>query len=360
MTGSQTARYKTPFLALAVLFLIWGALGVIDQRKVPYSGYITDGNNTVTRVDPGSPADRAGLQVGDNIRSIAGIPVENARALAARPRPAIGETWTLVVDRYATAPVTSEASPTTRNVDLTFTGLQAKQKFLVFAATLIGLCFIVFGLWPYMKVPSRSATLLALVGLFLGVAFFGGPYLQSYVLRSTAFAVLTVLIILSLAFLLHYMIEFPRPKAILARKYTLKAVYVPAILVALFGLFIFIFQPTATSTLNIIARSLFGLLLVAYFGLAVIAMIHSYAKADARQRSAYGLNLMLLGVLVGLLPITVAALVGVIAPRDVLPGADFYFLTLVLIPLALAVATMKKEAAPTTAHVAPPVRPCPK
>jgi hypothetical protein len=355
MTETKSARYKTPFLVLAVLFLIWGILGVIDQRNIPYSGYITDGNNTVTRIDPGSPAERAGLQVGDYIRSIGGIPVENARALAARPRPEIGETWTLVVQQGATTAAAGAEAPGTRNVDITFTGPRAKQTFLGYAASLIGLCFIVFGLWPYMRVATRSATLLALVGLCLGVAFFAGPYLPSYVLRSIAFAVLTVLIIASLAFLLHYMMEFPKPKAMLAKNYTLQAVYVPAGIIALFALFIFIFQPTATSTLNIIARSLFGLLLVAYFGLAAFAMIHSYVKATGRERSAYGLNTMLIGVLVGLLPITIAALVGVIAPRVVLPGADFYFLTLVLIPIALALATMKKEAIPRAAHAKPPL-----
>jgi hypothetical protein len=84
-------------------------------------------------------------------------------------------------------------------------------------------------------------------------------------------------------------------------------------------------------------------------------MVHSYAKADAQERSDYGLNLMLIGVLVGLLPITIAALVGVFAPRVVLPGADFYFLTLVLIPLALALATMRKEALPGAARAKPPL-----
>ena len=129
----------------------------------------------------------------------------------------------------------------------------------------------------------------------------------------------------------------------------------PALLVALFVLFIFIFQPTATSAFNILARSLFGLFIVVYFGLALTAMIHSYVKASAQERSKYGLNLMLIGVLIGLLPITIAVLMVVLAPTVVLPGSDFYFLTFILIPITLALATMKKEAAPAQARARAPL-----
>jgi hypothetical protein len=151
------------------------------------------------------------------------------------------------------------------------------------------------------------------------------------------------------------MMEFPKPKAMLAKKYTLTAMYVPAILIALFVFFIFIFQPAATSTFNVLARSLFGLFVVAYFGLSLAAMIHSYVKASAKERSDYGLNLMLIGVLVGLLPITIAVLITLLVPTVVLPGADFYLLTFLLIPITLALATMRKEGAPAEARASAPL-----
>jgi hypothetical protein len=46
-----------------------------------------------------------------------------------------------------------------------------------------------------------------------------------------------------------------------------------------------------------------------------------------------------------LAPIVISATVGVIAPNVVLPGVEFYALTMVLIPFALAQATLKKEKA---------------
>jgi hypothetical protein len=72
-----------------------------------------------------------------------------------------------------------------------------------------------------------------------------------------------------------------------------------------------------------------------------VALLHSYVRASSRDRERWGLNLMLAGVLVGLGPVTIAALVGIVAPRAMLPGSDFYSLTLVLVPVTLALAVMR-------------------
>ena len=352
MVEVREARYKTPFLVLAVLFILWGMFGAADLPNIPYAGYLTDGNNTVVQVEPNSPAELAGMQVGDYITSIAGIPVEDTRALVRLQRAQVGETRTLVVEqRAATELAAAPGEPPSRSVELTYLAQPGRDLILGIAGVFIGLCFVVFGLGAYLRVPSRSATLLALTGLCLGIAFFAGPYLQSFTLRTIAGAIQLVIIIFGLAFLLHFMLEFPEPKAILEKPLTTKVLYAPALLIALFALFLIIFQPAGTSTLNVLTRSLFGLFLVVYFGLALWAMIHSYVKASPTQRSGYGLNFMLAGVIIGLLPVTIVSLIGVFAPRFVPPGYGYYFLTLVLIPIALATAVLKSERAPAPAPI---------
>ncbi|UCC49235.1 MAG: PDZ domain-containing protein [Gemmatimonadota bacterium] len=352
MVEVREARYKTPFLVLAVLFVLWGMFGAADLPNIPYAGYLTDGNNTVIQVEPSSPAEAAGLQVGDYITSIAGISVEDTRALARLQRAEVGDTRTLIVEQRAETELAArpEGLPS-RSVELAYSAQPGRDLLLGIAGIFIGLCFVVFGLGAYMRAPTRSATLLALTGLCLGITFFAGPYLQSFTLRTIAAALQLVIIIFGFAFLLHFMLEFPEPKALLAKKHTTKVLYAPALLIALFALFLIILQPAGTSTLNVLIRSLFGLFVVVYFGLALWAMIHSFVKASPRQRSGYGLNFMLAGVIIGLLPVTIASLLGVLAPRVVLPGYNFYFLTLVLIPIALASAVVKTESAPVTAPV---------
>lgn len=352
MVEVREARYKTPFLVLAVLFILWGIFGAADLPNIPYAGYRTDGNNTVIRVEPGSPAETAGMQVGDYITSIVGISVEDTRTLAQLERPAVGDTRTIVVEQRAETELAARPEgPLSRSLDLTYLALPGRDLLLGIADIFIGLCFVVFGLGAYLRAPSRSTTLLALTGLFLGMAFFAGPYLQSFTLRTVATAIQLVIVMFGFAFLLHFMLEFPETKAILAKNHMTKVLYAPALLIALFALFLIILQPAATSTLNVLTRSLFGLFIVVYFGLALWAMIHSYVKASPRQRSGYGLNFMLVGVIIGLVPITISILLGVLVPRVVLPGYNFYFLTLVLIPFALAAAVLKSERAPAPAPI---------
>jgi hypothetical protein len=351
MANGNAIRYRIPLLIVGALFVIWGILGLIDQRNVPYTGYLTDGNNTVIRVDPGSPAERAGLKKGDFVRSNGGISVEDSRALARRERPTIGQTRTLVVERRGeTVPGAAGAAPATESLDITYTNLPGRDAALGYAAFLIGLCFVGCGLSAYLKVPSRSTTLLGLMGLCIGLAFFAGPYFSSFFVRTLVSSIQSVIVMLSLAFLLHFMLEFPRQKAFLQKKHATKIIYGPAVLIALFVLFLIIVEPRATSGLNQISNILFGLFFVAYFGCAVVVMIHTYAKATPQERSEHGLNIVLAGILIGLLPVTIASLISIFAPRLVLPGLDFYFLTMILIPITLAMAVLRQKPAPTVAR----------
>lgn len=350
----MNAKYKTPFLVVGAVFVIWGILGLIDIGNVPYSGYIAV-NNTVTQVDEGSPAEAAGLEIGDYITTINGVPVEETRDLARMPRAQIGETRTLVVEAAAeTVVAAGEEGSATREVAMTYAGQPGRNVALTWAAFIIGLCFIGFGLLAYTRAPSRSSTLLALTGLCLGVTFFGGWYFGSYALRTIINSIVLVLIVAGFAFLLHCMMEFPKVKVILGKKHSTKVLYTPAVLMTLLALYITIFAPRGTRGFVGFVFALWAIFIVLYFGLAVVALIHSIVKATPDERSKFGLNVMLIGVLVGLLPVTISALVAVFVPTVVLPGSDFYFLTMVLIPITMAMAVMKSEA-----PAAPAPRPTP-
>lgn len=346
------AKYTTPMLVVGALFVVWGIFGLFDMGNVPYAGYLTGPDNTVIRVDDGSPAYAAGLAVGDRLLSIDGVSLEDTPAMTRMGRAAIGETRTLMVER--TAPTTlaaGEAGAPTREVAITYGGQPARDVALGWAGFIIGLCFVGFGLLAYTRAPSRASMLLALTGLCLGIAFLGGPYIGSYGLRTIVQSVVLVLIVLGFATLLHCLAVVPRPKAILQRRHMTKVLYAPAILMALFFLWLIIFEPQGTGAVNRVANALAGVFVVVYFGLAVVALVHSYVKATPRERSNYGLNLMLAGVVIGLAPVTIASLIGIFAPNVVLPGVDFYFLTMVLIPITMALAVMR-TGAPAAASLA--------
>ena len=60
---------------------------------------------------------------------------------------------------------------------------------------------------------------------------------------------------------------------------------------------------------------------------------------------------MLAGVLAGFLPILFTVLIGIVAPSVVIPGGNFFFLTIVFIPISLALAMLKSEHAPSRGSV---------
>jgi hypothetical protein len=120
-------------------------------------------------------------------------------------------------------------------------------------------------------------------------------------------------------------------------------VYAPAAVVVCLSVWFLVAQPAATSAVNVFFRALFALFEVVYFGTSLIALIHSYVKANAQDRVASGLNLLLAGAVVGLGPSLVISLVGLVAPQVVVPGAQFIPLGIGVLPVALALAAVRGE-----------------
>ena len=95
---NQTIKYTGILFVIALLFIIWGILGVMDFKNFTYSGFITDGDNTIIKVEDNSPASNAGFQVGDVIKKNGGISVTDSKALSSRERPKIGDEREFVVE----------------------------------------------------------------------------------------------------------------------------------------------------------------------------------------------------------------------------------------------------------------------
>lgn len=338
------APFLKPLLVVGLLFVAWGIAGLLDQANVPYDGYSLAPDNTVSRVRAGSPAAAAGLAVGDRVVRENGVAIEDTPARTRMPRPAIGETRTLVVS--------GPGASATRDVAITYASQPARDRALQWAGFLIGLCFVGFGLMAYSRAPGEASLVFALTGLCLGLTFMGGPYIASPALRDLVSAATLIVVVMGFATLLHCLSVFPARKATLERPGMTRVLYAPAVLIALLFIWLIAFKPASTASLNGIVNVLVGIFVVGYFGLSVVALIHSVAKASPRERERSGLNLLLAGVIIGLAPVTIGALVAVVAPSVVLPGSDFYSLTLVLVPITLAAAIMRAAVGPSGAGAA--------
>jgi hypothetical protein len=315
---------KTPLLAFAAVLVIYGLLGWLDVGNAAQGGWATDPDNTVTQVLAGSPTEAAGLQVGDKIVSMGGIAMTNAEALSQRARPEVGETWEFVVERDGA----------TVSLDVTFGEPVPERKILAHAGFLVGFCFIGFTMRAYLQKQTASTQALALVGTLFSLAFLGGPYFENYMLRSVDNAINVFLIWFGVASILNFLLVHLKSGGN-------RLLYLPALVVGLFIAWRILATPEATSGLNNFSNVLFGVVAGFYLIGSLVTVYMSFSGATASERESQGLQLMMIGALVGLVPPIVSVVVGVIAPQAVLPGQNFYFLTMIAIPITWSMAVLK-------------------
>jgi hypothetical protein len=320
---------KTALLVFAAVVVVYGALGWLDVRNYAQGGWATTPDNTVTQVLSGSPSEAGGLQVGDKIVSLGGIAVTDAAAQADRGRPKIGETWEFVVERDGA----------TVSLDVTFGEMVPERRFLAHAGFLVGFCFIVFTVRAFIQEQTASTQALALGGILFSFAFIVGPYFGSPMLRSLDNAVTTLLVWLGVATILNFLLVHLRSGGN-------RLVYIPGLAVGLVIAWRILAQPEATDTLNNLTSAAVGVVAAFYLIASLVTVYRSYAAATGSERESSGLQLMMIGAVVGMLLPIINIVISVVAPQVVLPGQNFYFLTFIAIPITWSMAVLKKSSTP--------------
>lgn len=307
------------------LFVIWGILGMMDAKNYVDVGYQSSDNNDIVYIEEGSPAHNAGMQVGDVIKLNGGIDANDNKALSERPRSKAGDTREYVVERDGEEVVLS----------LTFTELNEKDKTLNLVAFLIGLVFILLGVYAHNKHKSSLSHGFAVFALCFGFIFMSGPYVAPGILRSLVNSLSTTIVIFSFAFLLGYMLKYPpesKPQ---------KMLYVPAIIATIMVWALNFLQPDGSGTLNMVVRLIFGAVIIFYFLSSLITLIKKYNRSGSQDRGQNGLNLMLYGAVIGLLPILIYFTANLLSPGINLPGNDYVFITFLAIPILFSMALNK-------------------
>lgn len=330
--NEQQAKYTTILQIVGVLFIIWGVLGLMDAKNYSYSGYNTDGNNTITQVKDGSPAETAGMQVGDVMKSYDGILVTDSKAFFKRKRTEIGQSVEIVVDR----------SGEEQTLQVTYTALPDKNSALNMSAFIMGLIFVFLGLYVHLKKKTALTFTFAVFGVFFGFIWFNGPNINPGFLSNLVNSVNITIIMFAFVALARFILQYPQQSSFLNGGNS-RWIYAPAALIVVIIWILNFAQPDSTSGLNVTINMLFFVVIVFYFGLALITLIGKYSKANAEERKSSGLNHMLLGAVLGLLPFLIFFTVNQLSPTTILPGDDYMFLTFAFIPIFFSMALMRKS-----------------
>jgi hypothetical protein len=335
----EVRMYPQRWIVPAALLGLWGLWGLVELGNTPSGGFDW-GSSQVMAVQPEGPADRAGLREGDRIITVDGVPASDFRALRRQPRAEIGQTRVLVVERADAA----TGAATTESIRITYSGLPTHDRTVGFVAGLIGFAFLLSGLAVFQKTQSTPALLFALVGFGFSAMLLPAPYIGSYGLRTAVTSVLFLAFLVGFACLLHLLLIFPKPKKVMDKKAVRWLLYLPVGLFTLVAIATLFFDLRA-GALRSPAAVLIGVILVAYVLLSLGALVHSFLTSGPGERAAAGLNLMMAGVVVGLLPLIGMVVAGMFVRIDLLPGGDWAFLPLVLVPISFAAGLVKAEAA---------------
>jgi len=180
------------------------------------------------------------------------------------------------------------------------------------------------------------------VGLCFGASLLPGPYIQATAQRTFVSFASFLALLAGFAALLHLMLVFPHRKEVIKWRWTRHLIYLPVVVILLIGIPVIQAGPSgpALAILN-------GIVLLGYAVLSVLALIHSYVRATPTDRRGRGLNVLLAGLILGLLPIGATVIAGMFVRVDLLPGAEYLPLTLVLIPVSIALALVKGAGKPS-------------
>jgi hypothetical protein len=328
---NQPNKSKTTLLVVGVLFIIWSILGFMDAKNFTDSGYNTDDNWTINKIEEGGPAEAAGLQVGDVIKSTGGIAVTDTKALSKRQRAKIGETRDFVVDRNGNE----------MTLQLTFAELPSKDKTNNMVGSIIGLLFIIIGLYANHKHKSSLGNAFAIFAICFGFIFASGPYFSSDIVGTIVGILGTAVVLFSFTALTSFMLRYPPESAFLSSKNSSKLLYGPMLLILAIIIILQLVRPDGSGTLNMIMRLLFGVFIIGNFLVAVVTLIRKYLNASASDRGDSGLNMMLIGTIIGIVPMLVYFTIGTISPGIELPGQDYVFFTFAAIPICFMIALNK-------------------
>lgn len=331
--SEQKAKYGITIIVIAILFIIWGSLGMMDAKNYTYDGYNTNDDWSVSNVEVGSPSEAAGLQVGDILKSTGGIAVTDSKARSARDRATIGETREFVVDR--------DGEEVT--LQLTYAGQPEKDKTNNMIGFIIGLLFVVTGVYANYKHKSQLSTAFAVFSICFGFLFLNGPYLGTGAFSTFINILSTVVVLFAFTALVIYMLRYPPESKFLSSK-NKKLVYVPMLLLLVIIIILEVTQIDNSASLRMGMRLLFGAFIISYLLIAVITQIRKFKNADVNERSSRGLTLMLIGTIFGLVPVLVYFTISNISPGIELPGNDYVFYTFAAIPIFFMLALNKLNA----------------
>ena len=326
MDSRRTAKRSWVVAFITLLALAWWVFGATGTLRLGMVGLEVE-DDRIVRILPGTPAELAGLRVGDRVAAIEGD----------EGTVGIGRTLIYSIERDGEL----------EQVTLQAASWRGPQRNVMLATIVMGLLHLLCGVTVWFAARGKAANLFALFCATTAVHWSGFRPTTS---DATEWAFFTVLLVgtgFAASFLLHFTLVYPQPWSLEARRVTLVVLYGPPALAFL----------VAVVSVALHGGSMFSGLQVLFFLLtnvpgyvfsllALIVVVVRLRRASPSERRHSGLNVMLAGMLAAYLPYLLVLLLEAVAPSVPIPGglgAYPYTLFFVLTPVAFLYAMLNRR-----------------
>jgi sigma-B regulation protein RsbU (phosphoserine phosphatase) len=326
-------------VALAVLIAALGSLGFRDFARSPYIG-IQDHNLVIQAVETSSPNREARLAPGDRILAVNGV----------IPRNLNHYTYLLSTDRTMRPLVfTIARGDSTFPMAILCVPQPSWRVSGQFSLLIVGLIFIFVGLVVFVKRPDILGTLFTLNCFIFSFLMTERPVTGVPLFHIAGELVYDFLFIFLPAFFLHFFLLFPgrEIESGTRRSWLIRYLYIPPAILSLSTFILALWQYSGGESAHL-GRIIDGLnaLTVLYWGLyiagSLAVFIRTYVVSAKVQRVKF--RIVIVGVALGIVPITVLMLVKQFQPMGTVPLRYLWSFFLSFMPISFAYAILKHDA----------------
>ncbi|MGD1048323.1 MAG: SpoIIE family protein phosphatase [Candidatus Krumholzibacteriaceae bacterium] len=330
---------RIAIVVVAVLIAVLGTLGFRDYVRSPYTG-IQDHNLVIRAIEAESPNRDAGLSPGDRIVAVNGTVPRNRNHYASLV--AADRTLKPLVFMISRGDSTFRVS--VRCVRPPALNVSGQLSLLV-----AGFTFILVGLVVIMKRPDILGTLFTVNCVIFSFLISERPVTAVPLFHILGELAYDFLFIFLPALFLHFFLLFPGREIEhgTRRARLLRFLYVPPVILSLSTFVLALWQYSVGAAAGLgEAIDVLNALTVLYWGVYIVAslavFIRTYIVSEKVQRVKFGI--VIVGVVVGIVPITVLMLLKQFQPTGAVPMRYMWAFSLSFMSISSAYAILKRDA----------------
>ena len=321
-------------LALVPLLLLLEIPGVVGLLRRPDLGWKLR-QTTVMVVEPGGPAARAGVEVGDRVLALGRERVASYADL----RAALSGHGS---GGHATLTLIRDDNPVALDVELAARPIESQV--LTLSMRLSAICVLFLGFITYLRRNDELGRVFHVTCLLLALPFLDLPGVADPTWMRLVTGLRDGLQALLPAFLLRFLLIFPEGSTGSGEYSRQRWILLPALVLLPLHL-VSSLTPggRGAQTVETLLLTATTLLFAGYVVAAVVVFARKVRGREAWIRGSK-LRLAALGILAGVLPLTVAAVARLVAPTHGLPLDEVAVLALPLVPASFSLALLRTGA----------------